>query len=171
MGGGLLGVQNSSGPPKPKIWLPRFRIVPIRNRPNPSLSHGAEHRRRLEGKEFGDKPGKTGGLIGLQSQGGRQRGIRLLDVEYARSDRVLRSGSWWIRPESRRQDKDSGFRRATSSFHPTHGVGKVMGIESRDISGHSPPSHHHPVRQGSHDAARTGRQGENSGLRKLSSKG
>ena len=35
------------------------------------------------------------------------------------------------------KDKDLGFRKGDFVVYPTHGVGKVMGIESQDISGHS----------------------------------
>jgi CarD family transcriptional regulator len=35
------------------------------------------------------------------------------------------------------KDKDSGFRKGDFVVYPTHGVGKVMGIESQEISGHA----------------------------------
>jgi CarD family transcriptional regulator len=35
------------------------------------------------------------------------------------------------------KDKDLGFRKGDFVVYPTHGVGKVMGIESQEISGHS----------------------------------
>ena len=35
------------------------------------------------------------------------------------------------------KDKDMGFRKGDFVVYPTHGVGKVMGIESQEISGHS----------------------------------
>jgi len=33
--------------------------------------------------------------------------------------------------------KDIGFRKGDFVVYPTHGVGKVMGVESQEISGHS----------------------------------
>jgi CarD family transcriptional regulator len=35
------------------------------------------------------------------------------------------------------KDKDMGFRKGDFVVYPTHGVGKVMGIESQEISGHA----------------------------------
>jgi CarD family transcriptional regulator len=35
------------------------------------------------------------------------------------------------------KDKDLGFKKGDFVVYPTHGVGKVMGIESQEISGHS----------------------------------
>jgi CarD family transcriptional regulator len=35
------------------------------------------------------------------------------------------------------RDKDSGFRKGDFVVYPTHGVGKVLGVENQDISGHT----------------------------------
>jgi CarD family transcriptional regulator len=35
------------------------------------------------------------------------------------------------------KDKDLGFKKGDFVVYPTHGVGKVMGIESQEISGHA----------------------------------
>lgn len=35
------------------------------------------------------------------------------------------------------KDKDTGFKKGDFVVYPTHGVGKVMGIESQEISGHA----------------------------------
>src|SRR5512134_1539442 len=35
------------------------------------------------------------------------------------------------------KDKDSGFRKGDFVVCPTHGVGKVLGVETQEVSGHS----------------------------------
>ena len=35
------------------------------------------------------------------------------------------------------KDKDSGFRKGDFVVYPTHGVGKVLGVETQEVSGHS----------------------------------
>ena len=35
------------------------------------------------------------------------------------------------------KDKDSGFKKGDFVVYPTHGVGKVLGVENQDISGHT----------------------------------
>ena len=35
------------------------------------------------------------------------------------------------------KDKDSGFRKGDFVVYPTHGVGKILGVETQEVSGHS----------------------------------
>jgi CarD family transcriptional regulator len=35
------------------------------------------------------------------------------------------------------KDKDSGFKKGDFVVYPTHGVGKVLGVENQEISGHT----------------------------------
>jgi len=35
------------------------------------------------------------------------------------------------------KDKDSGFKKSDFVVYPTHGVGKVLGVENQEISGHT----------------------------------
>ena len=35
------------------------------------------------------------------------------------------------------KDKDSGFKKGDFVVYPTHGVGKMLGVENQDISGHT----------------------------------
>jgi CarD family transcriptional regulator len=38
---------------------------------------------------------------------------------------------------SNSKDKDSGFRKGDFVVYPTHGVGKILGVETQEVSGHS----------------------------------
>jgi CarD family transcriptional regulator len=40
-------------------------------------------------------------------------------------------------PTAKAKDKDSGFKKGDFVVYPTHGVGKVLGVENQDISGHT----------------------------------
>ena len=35
------------------------------------------------------------------------------------------------------KEKDSGFRKGDFVVYPTHGVGKILGVETQEVSGHS----------------------------------
>ena len=40
-------------------------------------------------------------------------------------------------PAAKVKDKDSGFKKGDFVVYPTHGVGKVLGVENQEISGHT----------------------------------
>ena len=40
-------------------------------------------------------------------------------------------------PAAKTKDKDSGFKKGDFVVYPTHGGGKVLGVENQEISGHT----------------------------------
>jgi CarD family transcriptional regulator len=61
------------------------------------------------------------------------------------SARAVDDGSDWERNvvdkkkavAAKDKDKNGGFKKGDFVVYPTHGVGKVLGVESQDISGHT----------------------------------
>jgi CarD family transcriptional regulator len=63
--------------------------------------------------------------------------------------------------------KEYAFEKGDFVVYPTHGVGRVIDIEAKEIAGHKLDLFVINVRAGAHDAARSGGEGDQiSGLRK-----
>jgi CarD family transcriptional regulator len=69
-------------------------------------------------------------------------GVAQIKARPAMADRIRRWKEWIVVEKTKKaitkdKDKNAGFKKGDFVVYPTHGVGKVLGVESQDISGHS----------------------------------